>query len=434
MKYSNEVPKHLVIPAAVVVGLAMAPRPVDSHYAVPLFELAGVVWGLGLLDVGRILLAAAFLRFGLTPWLLLFAVLEVFTLWTGRYSATGAFFPQTMINGLFLLSLLSLERDQIRSYATKAFSLIFILAAFQKINASYLSGAEFLSTQGFASVSIYFWGHLPQSVSTVVLPWLSIALELGLGVGILWRPTMFANLATLFILVLALVHHQVLYVYFTAFFFLTLIDAQFFSTSKSGRVVATLATPFFWAIASGLVVLVRAVPGQVELAAFLRSWPVIILLIISHSVFAVRNFKLKNDGSTWWGAEDFDLRRQSLPKLALFSLIGLFFAFKAGLVPTPLGFSMFSGSDPSRSPYKVEFKDPEMCEKISRRMTVFGYLDVSFLRSERGCTLAGPTISGRRAAIHGICADFPNIGFQIYESKVFMAPGGRSGELSCGDL
>jgi hypothetical protein len=424
LRKSNEIAATFAIPAAIVVGLSMAPRLVSYQYAVPLFDFSVVLWEFGVLDFVRIVLGIGFLRFGLTSWLIVLAVVEIFILWTARYSATGAFFPQNIINGLLLLSLLSLNRDQVRSYAAKAFSLIFILAALQKINASYLAGSEFVSPKGFLSMANYFLGHLPSAIAVKIMPWLSIAIELAVGVGLLWRPSLFTHVATLFILILSIVHPSVLYVYFTAFFFLALIDTRFFAVAVTDRLKSHMASPFFWAIATSLVVLVRIAPGQVEIAAFLRMWPILIILMLIHGAQILGTFKLKEDFSAWWRLTDFDLRTQTFPKLVVLGFVGLFFAFKAGVVPTPLGFSMFSGFDPARSPYKIEIDDRAFCEKVSRRILIFDFSDASMRPTEQGCRLLAPTSSGRRAALRQFCRDYPDLQFRLNDEA----------KKSCSDL
>ncbi len=413
MKKSNEVAAIFLIPAAIVVGLSIAARLVDNQLAVPLSGIAVTLWNFGVLDLVRIAIAVLFLRHGLTPWLVLLAVLQVFVLWTARYSALGAFFPQTIINGLFLLSLLTLDREQVRSYAAKAFSLIFILAALQKINASYLAGAEFLSSTGFYGFASRVLGNLPNVVSAKILPWLSIAVELIIGVGLLWRPSLFTHVATVFLLLLSIVHPPVLYVYFTAFFYLALIDTRFKPVASPSRFGSYLSNPFLWAIAPSLVVLVQNVTSQNEYAGFIKTWPVILFLILFHCKQTLEVVKRKDDFSAWWSTNNFDLRTEMVPKLALLAIISLFFAFRMGLVPTPIGFSMFSGFDSNRSPYRIEIEGKSVCQKISRRITVFDFSDVSLKSTELGCLLRTPTDSGRRATLRQLCRDYPDLHFNF---------------------
>jgi hypothetical protein len=412
LKQTSDSSAYFAIPAAIVVGLAMAPRPVDQNYLIPVFDAFAILRENGILDFLKIVIAASFLRFGMTSWLIVLSIFEILSLWMAMYSAVGAFFPQTAISGLILLSAFTIDREQIRSFSAKAFSLIFFLAAAQKVNSSYLTGAEFTSPNGFASIAIYYWGPLPEYLAVNMLPWLSILGEVALAIGLLWRPTLFAHAATVFVLLLAFVHPPVLYVYFTALFFLALIDTTFNAKISTGKLAASATSPFLWATASGVVAFLPAVSSQNGLSYFLRTWPIAAILVLIHFKMALIAMSDKEDRSAWWKIADLDLRTSFAPKTVLLALVGTFFVYRAGLAPTPIGFSMFSGSNQNAPSYDLEIEDRLACNKISRRLVAFDFSDVSFAETESGCKLTAPTKSGRASAIRQFCRDNPQLKFR----------------------
>lgn len=415
MKTENSTLQKWPIPFAIVVGLALAIRPVDHQYIIPLWDFAAILREWGILEFGKIVLAAALLYFGPNIWILVFAIIEFVALWVAQYSVVGAFFPQSILNGLLLLAVFKLGRQRVRDFSVKAFSLIFLLAALQKINPSYLAGTEFLSRQGFMGISNYFFGPLPRVMAERILPVLSIAIELVIAVGLLWRPTFFSQVATIFILLLALVHPPVLFVYMTALFFLILIDSDLHDSLLNKKLTPYISNPFFWATAASIVAFLPSIFSVSVFTYFLKTWPITLALLSIHLILLKGKFQLKNDPPSVWRLSAFFTPQDKAIKALLVAMILLFSANKMNLAPTPIGFSMFSGVKHSLARHKLDIVDLATCRLISGRLGVFGYTDVALQTNESHCTLSTPTSSGRLAAMRQFCRDFPNLRFRIYE-------------------
>ncbi|MBL7688305.1 MAG: hypothetical protein JNJ49_09735 [Bdellovibrionaceae bacterium] len=403
------------IAAAVVIGLALGISPLDEFTAVPLFEFAALLREFGLLEISQFGIVICFLRYGVSRLLVLAASLRILLMWLARYSAVGAFYPQMILNGFLVIALYELSERRSKLYASIGFSAIFLLAGIQKINPLYLTGIEFTSAQGYGAVYQFFLGPLPEWLARDLLPSMSIVLELVLGVGLLWWPTLFAHIATLFVLVIAVLHPPVLYVYFTALLFVALIDEHFVSKASPVCLPSIYRHPFFWAVASSLLALNMTYKGFSSWTYFLQPALLAGALLYIHLKRIRQVIKLKSEPVWQAGFGPFPSSEiLSIVVLGAFCLS--FVAFKFG-APTPVGFSMFSAQNKRRPNYGVEISSRATCDHLLRQLVVFDYTDAGVTSSRFGCKIMAPTASGRSSVVRQLCHLNPNLSFRYFDGE-----------------
>ena len=138
----------MTLSGAMLIGLNIGGRP-DS-LIVPLSDDVARLAALGGLVALKLILIGLYCWRGLTSMTLLVGALSVFLSWVAMYSATGAFVPQVVFNCLLMAVILrpNVSKENRRAWAAGFLSIVFTLAALQKINVQYLAGHEFVSPIG----------------------------------------------------------------------------------------------------------------------------------------------------------------------------------------------------------------------------------------------------------------------------------------------
>lgn len=385
---------------------------------VPLFYEASVfrdLWGLlGL----KIALIGSYLYWGAKPRVLLLGALSTVVAWLSLYSATGAFVPQVVLNCLFMAVIRApgLKETTTKMLAALFTSSIFLLAGLQKINALYLSGLEFQSPAGFIAYYLHFFGPLPTWLATEVLPPLSIVLELSIGIGLLYRPKIFAHLATLFILSLMYIHPPLALPYFTFAAAAVLIDPEFAANLQRRLGKIPLQSAFTWLVVLLVFQSLRGIGGK-SAVAFL--WfpaafaTVFIGLQVSHILQMLRtdgSFKETLPYKAQWRSL---LQGPARFGTALIAFMLLTPALHSIGAPSPLGFSMFSANTATLNPQRarqmprLEIQDETTCRALQGKLIRLIVIDVTLSITETGCAIAAPTVSGLQYTKEQLCENLP---------------------------
>ncbi len=414
----------MAIVKAVVISVTQIAAPDTIWF--PIFGFAADLQTSGFLDLLGVLLVGFFFVFGTRTRTLALGALLVLLTWLARYSGMGAFVPQAFYSLVFFavvgLTVQDTDKDraQLKHAATLFLFIIFVASGVQKINGNYLSGAEFLGTSGFFGPIHHFFGAPPEWLASKVLPVLSIAIELGLGLGLLWRPRLFSHLCVFFLLALSFLHTSALYAYLAILPLVVLIDTGILASIRSERVrVALLGNEYFWYFVHVLLLGSLGWKNRSFLTYYGRHWMAAAALIGIHIWLAKRSFVKPSGGTSSsireWRPLHFKALSAVLVLVALTPVASWFGA------PTPIGFTMFSGREHHYADHEVRLRGREGCLKLERVFAALAFTDVSFQRDQDGCRVVGPTASGSEYLIRRICQDSSlRAGFGFIETK---APG-----------
>lgn len=411
----------MAIVKAVVISVTQIAAP-DAIWF-PVFGFAADLQSSGFLDLLGVVLIGFFFVFGTKSRTLVLGAVLVLLTWLARYSGMGAFVPQAFYSLVFFaavgLTVQDTEEDrtQLKHAATLFLFIVFFASGLQKINSGYLSGAEFSGASGFFGPIHHFFGAPPEWVAVKVLPPLSIAAELGLGLGLLWRPRVFAHLCVFFLLVLSFLHTSALYAYLAILPLLVLIDSDILKAIRSDRVrVSLLGNEYFWYFVHVLLLGSLGWKNRTFLTYFGRHWIAAAALIGIHAWLVKRSFREARPKETSpirkWRPTHFKALSIILLVVALTPVAAWFGA------PTPIGFTMFSGREHHYADHEVRMRGREGCLRLERALVALAFTDVQFSRDQDGCRVVGPTSSGREYLIRRICQDASlRAGFGLIESK-----------------
>ncbi len=321
----------------------------------------------------------------------------------------GAFVPQAIYGLLFYAAIGASAREdeegqkQIRLSAIILFAVIFVAAGFQKLNPSYLGGSEFLSANSFFGAIHYFFGRPPDWLSIQVLPPLSVALELAVGLGLLWCPRVFAHLAMFFVLGLALMHTSVLFVYLALIPLLVFADPSILRMATDLRIRSLLANPYFWFFAHVIFMGSIGWKGRTLATYFIRHWALAALLIGLHVWLFRRSIRDPEF------LEVNPLRQWKPRRIKWVSAVLLLVAFTPFAVfwdaPVPIGFTMFSGRAREHANHQIKIQGLAACNRLERQFTALAFTDAEFRREGEACVVAGPTKSGAEHVLRRLCDD-----------------------------
>lgn len=393
--------------------------------SVPLLKEAAILRDFSVLLILKALLLVLYWRKGYNTVLFLIGAFTTVLVFLASYSSMAAFIPQLALNCLLMAIVVrsSPTEQQNRQIAILFTSTIFIVAALQKMNSTYLSGVEFESRAGFAVYYLNYLEPLPFWLTRTVLPIGSIATEMALGVGLLFRPKLFANLTVLFVITLMFVHPALSLPYLTFAATCCLIDSQFSMFLKHLARKLPIQSPFFWLLVALIFHGATRLESKLQFGFPLISICIAIALLAIH-MFYILKADLKNE----WFKESlpfpkgalFFQSKQNLSGILLVVLMcasPIFFHFGA---PAPIGFSMFSGQTTKlnrgralRMP-SLKIDDRQVCEILNRRLARTVVVDVSFFQSDAGCRLIAPTRSGLRYIREKICVKSPATCSHVY--------------------
>ncbi len=374
----------------------------------PLSGGAAALWAMpvtSILSGGGVGYILLFRRTG-PCWLLLLGGLAAAG-WLACYSSLGAFVPQIIYNCLFFAAAQWHKKDdrELPLAGALFFSLIFGIAAIQKLNLSYLSGSEFTSPLGFLSQVHQYFGAPPAWLTVSLLPSLSIAVELTLSIGLLFRPQLFAHASIVFVLLISFLHPPVLYVYLSSVSLLFVTAPASFSAIPWSAVRRAYSNPFVLFAFLMLVRLGYNWSGKDALAYFSIPWSMSSLLLGFHLWLGWQSrqsfdthFRIRPFAATAW-------RRPTtfvLLFVAMTPLVGLLGA------PTPIGFTMFSGRIKPEPGHQLRIQHVAVCDELERRFVPYITTDVVFAREHDSCVIAGPSESGALFVAEQLCNRFSN--------------------------
>ena len=397
------------IAAAATLGAALTifgPKEMPIA-AFALFDGLNTLRDGGLIGFERLVMFCSILLFGFRRPLFLIGTAVTLVAWLSLYSILSAFPIMILFTCLFGYFALYAEAEERRQVAGLMLSLTFVLAAIQKMNPSYLQGYEF-SKNGLFFQFLYTWGieagfeaDLTQTdFFRSFLPIFSIVIELALGIMILIRPSVFAHVAMLFLLTLALVHPPVLYVYGVVFPLVIVLDKNWAQQLASSRLNAALISPFFWAI---FIYLIHIKSRHLS-TIMITTWPLIVGLLVYHTVM-IKN-RLRSDSTDETLLHKPKLKASLIPPALM---ILSFVAFHLG-APAPLGFSMFSAQDRSEKIHWIDIANTSFCRTAPSYFSFPGVGEARLTSSSNGfCSVGFPTESGMRGIKKAICRTRPHL-------------------------
>jgi hypothetical protein len=419
--------------AALGAGISYAIYANTAHelFPVPLIEITnhhGVVYSI---MVTKLLLLVGSLFYADTKrdhskwrqFLLGATALSSAWIWLVWYSWSGAFIPSLIISCAFFAfalksSVAEPERsghgNAVRKIASLMLGMTFILAAIQKLNGDYLYGGEF-SRDGAFFTSLYLWG-LPYDAivpngtpQASVLPILSILIELMIGVGVILASRIFSQLALIFVLLLAPIVPNILFVYLILFPFVILSDDFLWKTVRNSSLYTAIRTPFSWTF---IAIFVRV--GDSNVAAIsVKVWFPALLLLGAHITIFAASMKLPRHNSEPTAAKLFtkslaaDLVQRPIfigPVLMILSFLSFYFG-----APSPIGYSMFSAQRYRPPLHEVRIHDPSACDFIQRTTPVFHVTDTKISFDGQTCVISHPTASGISSLTSRICDQRQNL-------------------------
>jgi hypothetical protein len=329
-----------------------------------------------------------------------------------NYSGIAAFFVAPVFLFIFSLLLLTKPEQSLRADASVFMSLVFLMAAVHKMNPQYLAGHEFSSEGSFLGY-IRPWApdlrlSPPGSVASPIA-YLSVAIEIAIGIGLLARPALFAQITALFLILLSFVHPPVVYVYF---FFLPLI---ILISDETSRIFKKLLSEHAFRVPIIIALVIKACWWEyarrpeafpyftftlsffilcVHLWILLKSWP------IESQSLEVRKFCSRS-------------RSLAMPAILVLMFAGSYF-----FLPSPLGFNMFSASRFRVPTYLIEIHGVAACE-FTRSRWKFSHVTDSSLRytGNGSCAVRFPTLSGLSTIVPAICETYPQTTFSPPEFR-----------------
>lgn len=348
----------------------------------------------------------AVVLFGLWVWrsrlfttLMIASALNLIFQFCFSYTSVGAFTIAPFFLFVFAALFLAKPNRHLKQEAARLVSLIFLFSAFQKLNANYLSGAEFVAGSLFMSY-IQLWRPQFQwpfaEITPPLLAYLSIVIELTVAFGALLRPARFAHVVAFFILFLALLHPPVLYVYF---FFLPLLMlmADGFSPVVGNSLGRSGPLP-----AIAIVVALKAtIFDFVDLRTFpFFTFAMTLVLIVFHIGFLVRRRASEEEIRTSF---KFSFESLVLPALMVCLFVGSFY-----WLPSPLGFNMFSARRFRIPSYNLAVANIDACAFASAKWRFSMVTDASIdVRRDGNCSIRFPVKSGLLAIAEEICRKYP---------------------------
>lgn len=398
-EYGMKVASAMAVAGAVVTGWTSGVS--EGPIAVPLFGFAAELREFGILEIAKLLIVIVLVYSGKMRWALFAAAGFTLMYWLARYSLLGAFVPQIVFSCLFLALIWNFEAKAKQVLASVCLGGIFLFAALQKMNTSYLGGLEFTSSDGFLSMFTAFSGTKVPHDAGKFLAVLSIGVELTLAVGLFLGKRIFAHLAVIFILLLSAVNPAVSFVYLCIAGLAVLADPTLAERIQSLKVGKYLATVSGWA----LLQLYLLPSYQLEnsgthwLTTLFR--PIVFLLLFGGvHLYLFKEIAFKTKADTNWGRS---LLENRLPiAILFFYFVAMHLLFHTG-APSPLGLSMFSSQVRKTSNYQLEFQSGDDCLLLSRSMKFTSVVDARINYFHGSCELNLPTESGLRHIEKTIC-------------------------------
>lgn len=313
------------------------------------------------------------------------------------YSNVGAFSMAPFFLFLFAYTVYVRKLKRPEFEASFLLCFIFLSAAIQKMNSNYLSGVEFLPQGTFRSYVEYWAPDLAGVISVEgarALAALSIFIEICLALGALVLPGLSAVLSLCFVLLLSLFHPPVFYV----FIFILPISLAMWPKLVAGLPELQVNHVRIGAIATSILLAIVAAEST-SLTRFpylsVGASALLLVFIVGAIFVRSRHYDLLRVRS---------LRAIGTPSIALtlvfvFTLIGSKF-----FLPSPLGFSMFSGNRFQIRGYSLRLNGSSLCSEINRkwRFSLATDADIKFTDGI-GCELRFPTCSGIKLLREKVC-------------------------------
>lgn len=390
--YGMQVASAMAIAPAIARSLISAVS--EWPIAIPILGFAAELREFGFLELVKLLIVFILTYLEKMRSALIVAAGFTSMYWLARYSLTGAFVPQVVFNCLFLALIWNFEARARQALASVCLGGIFLFAALQKMNASYLGGLEFTSPDGFLSMFSTLTGLKVSHEVGKFMAALLIGAEVILAVGLLIGKRIFAHLAILFAILLSALNPPVSFVYLCITGLAVLADPKLAEKIQRLKVGKYLATVSGWV----LLQLYLFPSYQIEnsganwLTAMFR--PTVFLLLFGGAhLYFLKETILENKSEASW-PKSLAANRLSIAILS-FYFIASYILFHAG-APSPLGLSMFSSQARKTSQYQIEFKSDDDCLKLSRFIKYTVVADASLVYGNDVCELNLLTASGLR--------------------------------------
>ncbi len=317
------------------------------------------------------------------------------------YSSVGAFSFTPFFLFLFGLIYFRESENDHKNGALFFISAVFIFSAFQKINSNFLTGFEFSALGPFMSYLRLWLPSVPLPEAgplTSAVAYLSIIFEAGVGFGILFLPSLFSQVTIFFLLLLSLLHPPVLYVYF---FFLPLLVL----TSDEVRRLYSK-----WLDRNHLLIPV-AIAALLKLVAMdstnLQRFP-FLTYSITVSLLFIHAYSLRNFQRTTAVRPIFSRTALLIPMLMAFTVAGSY-----SILPSPLGFSMFSSTRFRIPRQTLEIQEPTACHLAVQKWRFSLVTDSAVELGQDGiCRVHFPTADGLFTIAKEVCRSYPTTQFR----------------------
>ncbi len=250
---------------------------------------------------------------------------------------------------------------------------------------------------------------LPQQLPEYLLrlPHLSIAIELLITLGIFIRPLIFTHVVGLFLLVLSYFHPPVLFVYILLLPVLMSINDGFNDFLQRSSFSNALRSPYFWA----LFTLISMSRAEVLSITALMTFVFISFFIFIHVYYFLKNPNTKSHLSLNWNNLR-DWRLFLLPIIMLILFLGSFI-----ILPSPIGFKMFSSRSFQIPHYKLIIEGPWACRSAEKAWAYSQVADASWSPIDQSsCYVRFPTQSGLLFLKNKLCEKFNQTTFILQRS------------------
>ncbi len=344
-------------------------------------------------------------------YLYLLSILNLIFQFTLSYSTVGAFSIAPIFLFAYAYDLTS--RSGVRADRQAAWLLagIFLAAAVHKLNSSYLEGVEFQSGGSFVSYLEYWVPSAMGLISPAIAGTLakaSVVLELVTAIGLLVRPSIFGVVALYFVLILAIIHPPVLFVYF---FLLPLVMAllpQLNSLLPETRPWIRYVGPVMTAL---LLAGIAADSTSLGRPPYVSIGITIVLLI-------AQTWALLRIGGRHQQSRPLRFFVPPWSKALAHLLLAISFFGSFYFFPSPIGFSMFSGSRFRTGVFVLEVAGEKACQSAKRlwRFSLASDSDVKFIDDLR-CEIRFPTCSGTKLIQEKLCRLDPDVVIRLAPSS-----------------
>lgn len=352
----------------------------SSGVIVPLFQNSFLQEFRSFLPLSALMVGLFTVKKGESPWAFLYMGLLSICVLIFNYSSTTAFYPHVIILCLFAFLSFGMEDKKLKSMAVFFFSMTFLTSALFKMNGNFLNGSEFSTRSDFLIFLKPVMDVRSFEPFSVFLAWVTVLVELSIGILVWFRPLLTVQLSLLCFCFLSVIHPPVVFVYFCYL--------PFYFTFREKKVSEKINNPFFWLILLILMSLIFAL--GITYRTLLLSTALIVF-----QLWLMKNTDLKSDAPQWVASW-----KVFVPGgFVLLTMVARFLG-----APAPLGYSMFSGVE-SKPVRVLETGNVEVCSYLGQnlRRTIVSDLRFVWKPGSPQCYVLFPTAGSYEYLKNHLC-------------------------------